>query len=128
MKEQGSVAILVATYLSIILLSVIGSASVGIAILASHRVQGVADFAVLYGHDRAVRAGKPLATRLEIEIRKFLANSSSAQRLEIVSAESWVTGENSHLRICARYRDIFGMRVNSMVICRESSARSFLFL
>lgn len=55
MKETGSIVILLATYLSIILLSVIGFASVGMTILAAHRIQGVADFAVLYGHDRAVR-------------------------------------------------------------------------
>ena len=128
MKERGSIAILLATYLSIILLSVLGFASVGVAMLAGHRIQGVTDYAVLYGHDRAVRAGKPSANRLELEIRNFLVAAASAQRLEIVSAESWVAGENSHLRVCARYRDLFGLRVNSMVVCREAAAKSFLVL
>jgi hypothetical protein len=128
MSERGSIAILLATYLSIILLAVIGFGSVGIAMLAGHRIQGVTDYAVLYGHDRAVRAGKPSAGRLEVEVRNFLESAVSADRLEIVSAESWVAGENSHLRLCARYRDLFGLRVSSMIVCREAAAKSFLVL
>lgn len=128
MSERGSIAILLATYLSIILLAVIGFGSVGIAMLAGHRIQGVTDYAVLYGHDRAVRAGKPSAGRLEVEVRNFLESAVSAERLEIVSADSWVAGENSHLRLCARYRDLFGFRVSSMIVCREAAAKSFLVL
>ncbi len=128
MSERGSIAILIATYLSIILLAVIGFGSVGIAMLAGHRIQGVTDYAVLYGHDRAVRAGKPSAGRLEVEVRNFLESTVSAERLEIVSADSWVAGENSHLRLCARYRDLFGLRVSSMIVCREAAAKSFLVL
>lgn len=128
MSERGSIAILLATYLSIILLAVIGFGSVGIAMLAGHRIQGVTDYAVLYGHDRAVRAGKPSAGRLEVEVRNFLESAVSAERLQIVSAESWVAGENSHLRLCARYRDLFGLRVSSMIVCREAAAKSFLVL
>jgi hypothetical protein len=128
MSERGSIAILLATYLSIILLAVIGFGSVGIAMLAGHRIQGVTDYAVLYGHDRAVRAGKPSAGRLEVEVRNFLESAVSADRLEIVSAESWVAGENSHLRLCARYLDLFGLRVSSMIVCREAAAKSFLVL
>ena len=128
MSERGSIAILLATYLSIILLAVIGFGSVGTAMLAGHRIQGVTDYAVLYGHDRAVRAGKPSAGRLEVEVRNFLESAVSADRLEIVSADSWVAGENSHLRLCARYRDLFGLRVSSMIVCREAAAKSFLVL
>ena len=128
MSERGSIAILLATYLSIILLAVIGFGSVGIAMLAGHRIQGVTDYAVLYGHDRAVRAGKPSAGRLEVEVRNFLESAVSADRLEIVLADSWVAGENSHLRLCARYRDLFGLRVSSMIVCREAAAKSFLVL
>ncbi|MFY8026362.1 MAG: hypothetical protein ACOVMF_00320 [Aquiluna sp.] len=128
MSERGSIAILIATYLSIILLAVIGFGSVGIAMLAGHRIQGVTDYAVLYGHDRAVRAGKPSAGRLKVEIRNFLESAVSAERLQIVSADSWVAGENSHLRLCARHRDPFGLRVSSMIVCREAAAKSFLVL
>lgn len=128
MRDRGSIAILVATYLSIILLSVLGFASVGVAMLAGHRIQGVTDYAVLYGHDRAIRAGKPSEIKLGLEIRKFLASASSTEKLEVVSVRSWVSGENSHLKLCARYRDLFGLRVNSMIICREAAAKSFLVL
>lgn len=126
MSERGSIAILIATYLSIILLSVVGFGSVGIAMLAGHRIQGVTDYAVLYGHDRSVRAGKPAAAVLEVQVRNFLSSAPSARRLDIVSAQSWVVGENSHLRVCARYRDLFGLRIDSMVVCREAAAKSFL--
>lgn len=128
MSERGSIAILLSTYLSIILLAGIGFGSVGIAMLAGHRIQGVTDYAVLYGHDRAVRAGKPSAARLEVEVRNFLKSAVSAERLEIVSADSWTFGEHSHLRLCASYRDLFGLRVSSMIICREAAAKSFLVL
>jgi len=126
MKETGSIVILLATYLSIILLSVIGFASVGMTILAAHRIQGVADFAVLYGHDRAVRAGKPLAGRLNVEVKNFLSSAPSAERLQVISVDSWVAGEISHLRICASYQDLFGLRIDSVTICRRAAAKSFL--
>jgi hypothetical protein len=128
MKEQGSISILLATYLSIVLLSVIGFSSVGVAILASHRVQGVADFAVLYGHDRAVRAGQPDLSRLRFHVQEFIRTTPSASRLEILQSEAWISGEASHVRICARYQDLFGLKLNSMALCREASAKSFLVL
>lgn len=126
MKDTGSIVILLATYLSIILLSVIGFASVGMTMLAAHRIQGVADFAVLYGHDRSVRAGKPVAGQLNVEVKRFLSSAQSAERLQVISADSWVAGEISHLRICARYQDLLGLRIDSLTICRESAAKSFL--
>ncbi len=46
MSDRGSIAPLVATYLALILLSSLGLLSVATAMLASHRIQGVADFAV----------------------------------------------------------------------------------
>lgn len=126
MNERGTIAILLSTYLSIILLSIIGFASVGIAVLAGHRVQGVADFSVIYGHDRSVRAGKPNPSKLDSEVRVFLSQSPAASRLEIVSVDSWVAADNSNVRICARYRDLFGLRISSMIICRQAAAKSFL--
>lgn len=126
MKEQGSIAILLATYLSIVLLTVIGFSSVGVAMLASHRVQGVADFAVLYGHDRAVRAGKPNVGRLKLHVEEFVRTTPASNRLEILQVEAWTSGQTSHVRICARYQDLFGLKINSMSLCREASARSFL--
>ena len=126
MKDEGTIAILVDTYVSIILLTVLGFASVGIAILASHRIQGVADFAVLYGHDRSVRAGTPDHSLLDSHVRNFLALSESADRIDLVEVKNWVTGDTSNTRICARYKDLFGFEMNSMIICREASAKSFL--
>jgi hypothetical protein len=125
-SDRGTIAILLSTYLSIILLSIFGFASVGVAVLAGHRIQGVADFSVIYGHDRAVRAGKPSPSRLEAEIRAYLRQSPAASRLLIQSVDSWVISDNSNVRICARYQDLFGLRISSMTICRQAAAKSFL--
>lgn len=126
MKDEGTIAILVATYVSIVLITVLGFASVGIAILAGHRIQGVADFAVLYGHDRSVRSGIPDQSLLDSHVRNFLALSASADRIDLVEVKNWVTGDTSNTRICARYKDLLGFEINSLTICREASAKSFL--
>lgn len=128
MKDRGSVTPLIATYLSLILLAVLGFASVATAMLAGHRIQGVSDYAVLYGHDRSVRAGKPQEASLQSQVEEFLNTAASARQLELVSSRVWVEGEVSHIRLCARYRNPFGVGLSSMVVCRESAAKSFLIL
>ncbi len=128
MKDRGSVTPLLATYISFILLAVLGFASVATAMLAGHRIQGVSDSAVLYGHDRSVRAGKPQEAALQNQVEEFLNTAASARQLEIVSSSVWEEGEVSHIRLCARYRNPFGVGLSSMVVCRESAAKSFLVL
>ena len=48
MSERGSIAPLIAGYLALILLAAFSAVAVGAAMIAGHRIQGVADFAVLY--------------------------------------------------------------------------------
>ncbi len=128
MSDRGSVTPLIATYLAIILLSVLSVTTVATAMLAGHRIQGVADYAVLYGHDRAQRAGKPSASVLNNQVRLFLETAVSAQKLEVVGVETFVSSDVSHIRLCGRYRSVFGLGISSMIICRQAAAKSFLLL
>jgi hypothetical protein len=124
-SDRGSVAPLVAGYLALILLAAFGAVAVGAGLIAGHRIQGVADFAVLYSHDRAVVAGIPEVSALRRELQYFLNWASSAQSLEIVVAEIAAADEVSELRLCARYREvIFGL--DSYLICKNSRAKSYL--
>ena len=53
MNDRGSLAILVAGYLALIITLFLGGLAVAIGLVAQNRIQGVADSAVLYAHDRA---------------------------------------------------------------------------
>lgn len=128
MRDRGSIAPLIATYLALILLSLLGLLSIATAMLASHRVQGVADFAVLFGHDRSVIAGIPQAAKLSKQVSLFIEKAQSAKALEITNLQTWVDDGVSHVRLCARFQDSFGLQVTSMTICRQASAKSFLIL
>jgi hypothetical protein len=124
-SDRGSVAPLIAGYLALILLAAFGAVAVGAGIIAGHRIQGVADFAVLYSHDRSVVAGIPDSSSLGLQLQDFLGRASSAQSLEIVVAEIAVVDEVSQLRLCARYREVlFGL--DSYLICKNSRAKSYL--
>jgi hypothetical protein len=125
-SDRGTIAPLIATYLALILLSVFGSVAVVTALVAVNRVQGVADMAILYAHDRSVTAGIPNQALLSNEIVLFLEKAPSAQRLVIVSATAQVNADISTLRMCARYENPLRIGVDSAIICRESKARSFL--
>ena len=72
MSDRGSVAPLIAGYLALILLAAFGAVAVGAGIIAGHRIQGVADFAVLYSHDRSVVAGIPDSSSLKLQLQDFL--------------------------------------------------------
>ena len=125
MSDRGSVAPLIAGHLALILLAAFGAVAVGAGIIAGHRIQGVADFAVLYSHDRSVVAGIPDPSSLKLQLQDFLGRATSAQSLEIVVAEIAVVDEVSQLRLCARYREVlFGL--DSYLICKNSRAKSYL--
>lgn len=126
MNDRGSIAPLVAAYLALIILSLVGLLSLSTAMLASHRIQGVADFAVLFGHDRSIVAGIPQAAKLREQVAVFIQSAPSAKQLDISSLQTWVEDGVSNLRLCARFQDSFGLRLSSMTICRQASAKSFL--
>jgi hypothetical protein len=124
-NDRGSIAPLIAGYLALILLAAFGAVAVGAGMIAGHRIQGVADFAVLYAHDRAVVAGIPDQSKLRIELQGFIGKAMSARSLDIALAEIIAAGEVSELRLCARYREVlFG--IDSYLICKSASAKSYV--
>jgi hypothetical protein len=125
-KETGTIAPLVAAYLALTLFVILGSASVGTALIAKNRIQGVNDQAVLFGHDQSITRGVPNANGLAVAVENFLATANSAKRIKLYRNKSWVTGEVSHLELCGSYQNLFGIGVSSGVICTVSSAKSFL--
>ena len=125
MNERGSIAPLIAGYLALILLASFGAIAVGAGMIAGHRVQGVADFAVLYAHDRSVTAGVPDLIELRRELQEFLRVAPSAKSLKIEVADVVALGEVSELRLCARYREVlFGL--DSYLVCKSARAQSFV--
>lgn len=125
MNDRGTVAPLVATYLALILLTVFGVSGVGLTMVAANRVQGVADFALLYAHDRSTLAGIPNGADLERELEHFLATAQSAQQLRVLDLRSWTTGPESHFEICAQHKNLLGVGLRSVVICKTTSAKSY---
>ena len=90
------------------------------------RVQGVVDMAVLYAHDRAVKNGVPDEALLRPAAAEFMSLAPSVRKLSVTGFSTNVDYETSKLRLCARYINPLGVGVNSAIICREASARSFL--
>ncbi|MEY4328106.1 MAG: hypothetical protein RIR71_776 [Actinomycetota bacterium] len=125
MRDRGSLAVLASGYLALILSLFIGGAAVALGLIAQNRIQGVADSALLYAHDRAVTKGVPDSKKLEQAVLRFLDIAPSAQQLELVSMETEVVGVRSTLVLCARHRDSFG-RFLTGTICRQAQAESFL--
>lgn len=125
MKDRGSLAILIAGYLGLLLTLFLGGFAVALGLVAQNRIQGVTDSALLYAHDRAVTKGIPSLSKLESAIESFLTNAPSSEQLEILSAVAKVNGSKSSLTLCARHVDPIGMYLPGM-ICKTASAESFL--
>jgi hypothetical protein len=125
MNERGSLAILVAGYLALILTLFIGGFAVAMALIAQNRIQGVVDSAILYAHDRAAIRGIPDADKLQQAAENFLANAPSARQLAVISFETSVTGATSTLVLCASHIDPMGQHLAGK-ICKVANAESFL--
>jgi hypothetical protein len=122
--DSGSVAPLVSGYLALILLTILGSAAVGVSMIAVNRVQAVADAAVLYAHDRAVTRGIPNHELLLARSREFLATAPSAKRIGVVGVQVRVSGAISELELCAEVQNPLNLGVIS--VCRIARAESFI--
>ena len=125
MKERGSLAILIAGYLGLLLTLFLGGFAVAISLVAQNRIQGVTDSALLYAHDRAVTKGIPNLEKLETAIDTFLNNAPSGQQLEVISLATEVNGVKSSLTLCAKHMDPIGRYLPGM-ICKSANAESFL--
>jgi len=124
-NQRGSLAILVAGYLALLLTLFIGSSALALGLIAQNRIQGVADAAVLYAHDRAATKGIPDPNKLSISVTNFLLIAPSAQQLEVRSFEVGVEGATSVLLLCAEHNDPMGLFTLGE-ICKTSKAESFL--
>lgn len=122
--DKGSIAPLVAGYLALILLTVFGSAVVGVNMIAVNRVQAVADATVLFAHDRSITRGIPNQQRLRTAAAEFLSSAPSAKRIAVSSVNLKVSGAISELELCARVANPLGPGV--MNVCRVSRAESFI--
>lgn len=122
--DEGTIAPLVAAYLALIVMVILLSANVVSAMAYSHRVQGVADAAVIYGHDRSLLAGRPQLASLRSSINTFLAAAPSAKRLDLVVVNVSVSGDSSELELCAQLE--YPLTLGVGVVCRKASAKSFL--
>lgn len=125
MSDRGSVAPLIATYLALILMVMLGVSAVGLTMVASNRLQGVADYAVLFAHDRSTIAGIPDENELRGQLAVFFSSAPSAGEVEIASIQSWVSDDVSSLRICGRFRNLLRIGLPSTLICREAAAKSY---
>jgi hypothetical protein len=122
--DSGSIAPLVAGYLALILLTILGSVAVGVGMIAVNRVQAVADATVLYAHDRAVTRGVPNQGLLLSQSREFLATAPSAKRIGVVGVQARVSGAISELELCAEVQNPLNLGVIS--VCRIARAESFI--
>lgn len=123
-QDEGTIAPLVAACLALLVLVVLLSSNVVAAMAYSHRVQGVADAAVVYGHDRSLVAGIPQLGSLRSSIIGFLKAAPSAKRLDVVIVNVSVSGQKSQLELCAELE--YPLSLASGVICARASAQSFL--
>jgi len=125
MRDRGSLAILIAGYLALLLTLFLGGFAVALGLIAQNRIQGVADSALLYAHDRAVTKGVPNLQKLESSVDTFLAIAPAAKQLEVVSLDIGVVGVRSTLTLCAKHLDPMGKYLPS-VVCQSARAESFL--
>jgi hypothetical protein len=123
-QDEGTIAPLVAAYLALIVMVILLSSNVVSATAFAHRVQGVADAAVVYGHDRSLLAGIPQTGQLRDSIETFLQSAPSAKRLDIVVINVQVSGPKSELELCAQLQ--YPLTLGSGVVCKRASAQSFL--
>lgn len=124
-RDAGTIAPLVAGYLALILLTLFGSAAVGVTMVATNRVQGISDATVLFAHDRSVTRGIPNQTQLLQNAASFLAIAPSAQRIRVLNYQITAEGAVSSLRLCARVQNPL-WALGELTICRSARAESFI--
>ena len=124
-QDRGTIAPLVAGYLALILLAVLGSAAVGVTMIATNRVQGITDATVLFAHDRSVVRGLPNQNRLSEHAASFLTMAPSAKRIKVLNYEIVAQGAVSSLTLCALVQNpLWGL--GELNICRSAKAESFI--
>jgi hypothetical protein len=116
---------LVAGYLALILLTLFGSAAVGVTMIATNRVQGITDATVLFAHDRSVVRGIPNQNQLTENAARFLATAPSAKRIKVLNYQIVAQGAVTQLRLCAGVQNPL-WALGEVTICRSAKAESFI--
>ena len=124
-QDRGTIAPLVAGYLALILLTLFGSAAVGVTMIATNRVQGIADATVLFAHDRSVVRGIPNQSRLSEQAASFLTMAPSAKRIKVLNYEIVAQGAVSSLTLCALVQNPLWV-LGELNVCRSAKAESFI--
>ena len=126
MREEGSVLPLVAGFLSIVILATLGTSAVISAEILGVRLQGIADAAVLAGHDASNQTGQPQKAELDESLQQFLANAPSTKRITLRSVSVKTTGQVSQVTLCATWSDqLQALNRKFAEVCRTAEAKSF---
>jgi hypothetical protein len=123
--DSGTIAPLVAGYLALILLTLFGSAAVGVTMIATNRVQGITDATVLFAHDRSVVRGIPNQNQLSENAARFLATAPSAKRIKVLNYQIVAQGAVTELTLCAGVQNPL-WALGEITICRSAKAESFI--
>lgn len=127
MNDRGSVAPLIAGFLSLILAAGLMAISSLTVLVTSQRLQGLVDAAVIFAHDQSHSRGNPIASQLDKKVQEFLAQAPSAKSLQITRVKSWIEGSASGVEICARWQDPLLVQILlAREICRTAKAKSFV--
>ena len=123
--DSGTIAPLVAGYLALILLTLCGSAAVGLTMIATNRVQGITDAAVLFAHDRSIVRGVPDQNRLQQHAASFLATAPSVKRIRVLNYQIASQGAVTELTLCAGVQNPL-WALGEITICKSARAESFI--
>lgn len=123
-NDSGSIAPLVAGYLALVVMVSLMATNVTTAMALAHRVQGVADAAIIFAHERSLRVGLPVEEALKQQLAVFLGSAPSAKRLAVVRSSVETRGPKSTLVLCSRFQ--LPLSSDPVVICKQASAESYL--
>lgn len=127
MNERGSALPLLAGYLSILLMASLGTAAVLSAESLGIRLQGIADAAVLAGHEQTNQRGVPHDSDLRLYVKNFLETAPSTHKLTFTDIQAFAEGEFSNVKVCATWQDSLGVLARKYAeVCRMARAKSFL--
>ncbi len=124
--DSGTIAPLVAGYLALLVMVFLMASNVISTQVFASRLQGLTDLAVVYAHERSLRVGKPQTTEFREHLAHYLSNAPTAKAMAIEIVNLKISGSRSTLELCAVFE--FPLAPGNGVICRESSAESFLLL
>ena len=93
--------------------------------IATNRVQGIADATTLFAHDRSVFRGIPNQNQLWQNAASFLEQAPSARRIQVLNYQIVAQGAVTELTLCALVRNPL-WALGEMTICRSAKAESFI--